>query len=82
MLHPAAMYGVGGEIYSGYVVAVHHGGLVDETRELLKKLTDPRALSNGISHNPILRLGTGTRNRGLPLGRPRDERRSKVDTIP
>jgi hypothetical protein len=38
VLGEVVMNGVGGEVDSGNVIAVDHGGLVDRTRELSKKL--------------------------------------------
>jgi hypothetical protein len=73
VLGPAMMNVVGGEIDSGDVVALHDGGLVHGTRQLEKQLTEPRALGDGIGHNPILGLGIGAGDSGMPLGRPGDE---------
>ena len=81
MLRTAMVDGIDGEVDGGDVVTVDNRGLGDHTKQLLKKLTEPRALSNGVSHCPILRLGTRARDRGLPLGRPRYQQRHEVDTI-
>jgi hypothetical protein len=70
VLGPAMMNGVGREVDSGDIVAVHNGGLVDRAGELEKKLAKPRALSDGVCHSSILNLGAGARDYGLPLGRP------------
>ena len=58
MLRTAMVDGVGGEVDGGDVVTVDDRGLGDHTKQLLEKMTEPRALSNGVSHCPILRLGT------------------------
>jgi hypothetical protein len=76
------MDGVGGEIDDGDVVTVDNGSLVDGTRELLKELSKPRTLGDSVSNSPILRLDAGARDRRLSLGRPRDERGSKVNAVP
>ena len=73
---------VGGEVHGGDVVAVDECGLVNITKQLLEQLTKPRAFGNGVSHCPILCLGTRARDCGLSLGGPRDQRRTKVDTVP
>ena len=70
MLGAAMMNRIGGEVDGGDVVTIHHGGLVDRTRELLKKLSKPRTLGDRVCYNTILSLGTGAGDRGLPLGRP------------
>ena len=73
MLRTAMMDGVGGEVDGGDVVAVDDGGLLNRTRELVKKLAKPGSLSNNVGHSAVLSLGARPRDGGLPLGRPRHQ---------
>ena len=66
---------VDGEVHGGDVVAVDECGLVNITKQLLEQLTKPRAFGNGVSHCPLLCLGTRAGDGGLSLGRPRDQGR-------
>ena len=59
VLGASMMNRVGGEVNCGDIVTVDNHGLVDRTRELMKKLTKPGALGDNISHNVILSLSTG-----------------------
>ena len=67
MLRPSMVHRVGGEVDRADVIAVDKSGLVNITKQLLEQLTSPRALGHGVSHDPILCLGTGAGDRGLPL---------------
>ena len=82
MLRSTMMDRVGEEVNGGDVVAVDERGLVNITKQLLEQLTEPRAFGNGVGHCAILSLGTRAGDCGLMLGRPRDQRRPKVDTVP
>ena len=73
MLGPSMMHRVGGEVDRRDVIAVDHCGTVNRTRQLLKQLTKPGTLSDGVGHHTILSLSTGARDRRLPPGRPRDK---------
>jgi hypothetical protein len=81
VLCAAMMNGVGGEVDSGDVVAEDDSSLVNRAGELREKLTKPRTLSNCIGHNAIFSLSAGPRDGVLALGRPGDQRRSKVDAV-
>ena len=73
ILGPTMMYWVSGEVDRRDVVAVDDHGTVNRARELLKQLAKPRKLGDDVGHRTILSLSIGTRDRRLPLGRPRDE---------
>ena len=75
MLRSTMVERVGGEVDGGDVVTVDERGLVNITKQLLEQLTKPRAFSNGVSHCPILYLGTRAGDGGLSLGGPRDQGR-------
>ena len=64
---------ISGEVDRRDIVAVDHRGTVNRARELLKQLAKPRTLGDGVGHRTTLSLSTGTRDRRLPLGRPRDK---------
>ena len=81
VLGATMMNRVGGEVDGGDVVAVDYRGLLNRTRELVKKLTKPGALSNNVSHSVVLSLGARPRDGGLPLGRPRHQGWSKEDAV-
>ena len=48
--------------------------------KLVEKLADPTGFGDGVSHSTVFSLGTGTRDRVLPLGRPGDEVVTEVHT--
>ena len=73
MLGPLMMHRVSGEVDRRDVIAVDHCGTVNRARELLKQLAKPRTLGDSVGHRKILSLSTGTRDRRLSLGRPRDK---------
>ena len=70
MLRATMMNGVGREVDCRDIVTVDNGGLRDVKEQLLEKLSDPRALGDGIGHSMILGLGTGARYHGLSFRRP------------
>jgi hypothetical protein len=67
MLRTSMVHRVGGEVDRADVIAVDESGFVNLTKQLLKKLTKPGALSHGVSHGPILCLGAGAGDGGLLL---------------
>ena len=73
VLGPSMMHRVSGEVDRRDVIAVDHCGTVNRARELLKQLAKPRTLGDDIGDRTILSLSTRTRDRRLPLGRPRDK---------
>ena len=73
------MYGIPRHVYRRYVVAESHRRRGNGVQQLAEELSEPRALRNGVGDGSILRLGARSRNRGLTLGRPRDERGSEED---
>ena len=81
VLGATMMNRVGGEVDGGDVVVVNKRDLVDITKQLLEQMMKPGAFGNGVSHYPILCLSTRAGERWLSLGRPRDQRGPKVDTI-
>jgi hypothetical protein len=81
VLGAAMMNGVGGEVDNRDVVAEDDSSLVNRAGELGEKLTKPRTLSNCIGHSMIFSLSAGPRDGVLVLGRPGDQRRSKVDAV-
>src|SRR4051812_3775507 len=81
VLGATMMNRVGEGVDGGDVVAVDDRGLLNRTRELVKKLTKPGALSNNVSHSAVLSLGARPRDGGLPFGRPRHQGWSKEDAV-
>jgi hypothetical protein len=81
MLCTTMMDGILGEVDSRYVVAVHHNSLGNLEVQLTKKLSKPTTFSNNVRNSTVLRFRARARDGGLSLGRPRDERITKVDTI-
>ena len=79
MLRATMMNGVGREVDCRDIVTVDNGGLRDIKKQLLEKLSEPRALGDGIGHITILSLGTRAGDRGLSVRRPRYERGLQVD---
>ena len=73
MLGLSMMHQVSREVDRRDVVAVDHRGMVNMARELLKQLAKPRTLGDGVGHRTIPSLSTGTRDRRLPLERPRNK---------
>jgi hypothetical protein len=70
-----------GHVDGGHVVTIDKCGRLERTMKLLKKLTEPTTLCNRMSHSVILCFSTGSRDRSLALGRPRNQTVSIVDTI-
>jgi hypothetical protein len=81
MLRTTMLYWVASHVDSADIVTKDNGGGAKWTLKFVKKLANPTTLSNGVRHSTILRLGTGPRDRGLALGRPRHKVITKVDTI-
>jgi hypothetical protein len=73
---------IGRHVDRGHIVTVDKCSRAERSMELLKKLAKPAALSDCMSHNTILSLGTRVRNCGLALGRPRYQVVTIVDAIP
>ena len=67
MLRTAMVHRVGGKVDRADVITVDKSSFMNITKQLLEQLTEPRALSHGISHGAILCLGAGAGDRGLPL---------------
>ena len=72
MLRPLMLNGVGGEIYGAYVVAVDERALGERAMQLRQELSKP-GRRHAVSDSTVLRLGTGSGDNRLPLGRPGDK---------
>jgi len=79
MLRAAMMNWVGCHIDSTDVVTIDNCRRSNRDVKLLKKLPQPAALGDDMSHSSVLRLHTGAGDGGLSLGRPRDEIVAEVD---
>jgi hypothetical protein len=68
-------------IDSTNIVTKDNRSLLERKMKLLKKLTQLTTLSHNVSNCPVLCLGTRTRNCVLPLGLPRHQSITKINTI-
>jgi len=68
-------------IDSTNIVTKDNRSLLERKMKFLKKLTQPTTLSHNVSNCPVLGLGTRTRNCVLPLGLPRYQSITKINTI-
>ena len=59
---------ISSHIDSPNIVAVHDGRRSNRCMELLKKLTKPTALADGMRNRAVLSLSTGTGHHRLALG--------------
>jgi hypothetical protein len=75
------MNGILGEVDSRYVVTVQHSSLGNLEVQLTKKLSKPTSFSNNVHNSTVLRFHARARDGGMSLGRPREERITKVDII-
>ena len=81
VLRAAMLNRVAGHIDSTDVIAEDNSRGRERTMKLEKKLTKPAALSHGMSHGSVLRLGTGTGHSSLTFRRPRDKVVTKIDAV-
>jgi hypothetical protein len=81
MLRTSMLYRIAGHVYSADIVTEDNSRGAKRSMKLIKKLSKPTALSHGVSHSTIFRLGARTRNRGLACGRPGHKVITEVDTI-
>jgi hypothetical protein len=72
---------VASHVNSTDVVAEDNGRRAKRTMKLGKKMSKPTTLSNSMSHDSVLDLGTRPRYRGLAFRGPGHQVISKVDTI-
>jgi len=68
-------------IDSTNIVTKDNRSLLERKMKFLKKLTQPTTLSHNVSNCHVLGLGTRTRNCVLPLGLPRHQSITKINTI-
>src|SRR6185312_432194 len=68
-------------IDSTNIVTKDNRSLLERKMKFLKKLTQPTTLSHNMSNCPVLGLGTRMRNCVLPLGLPRHQSITKINTI-
>ena len=66
----AVLNRVGGHVHCADIITKNNRGSSQGMMELCKKLTDPTALGNSVSDNPILCLSTRARDGGLPIRAP------------
>lgn len=64
---------VGGEIDCADIVTVNKCRSTGRLMQLMKELTKPTCLGDGIGHSTVLSLGTGAGHSNLTLGRPRND---------
>ena len=81
MLGPLVLNRVGGEVHRTDVVAVNKRAPGEGTVELGKKLAEPGGLRHAVSDSAVLRLGTGTGDHRLALGRPGHQVAAQKDSI-
>ena len=72
--------GVRGHVDGADVVAEDDRRRRRWSMKLLEKLPEPTRLSHGVDHSAVLGFSARERDRVLPLGRPRDEVVTEVDT--
>jgi hypothetical protein len=65
VLCPAMMNGVGGEIYGRDVVTIDNRSAGHTVMQLLKQLSKPCALGNGVGHSSVLSLRARARDSRL-----------------
>jgi hypothetical protein len=62
--------GVCGHVEGANIVAEHNCSRRRWLIKLVAELTNPTSIGNGVSHNTVLSLSAGMRDRVLPLQRP------------
>ena len=77
----AVLNRVGGHVHCADIITKNDHGSRQGVMKLCKKLTNPAALCNSVSHITILRLSTRSGNRGLSLGGSRHQGVTEIDTV-
>ena len=81
MLGPLVLHRVGGEVHRTDVVAVDQRAPGERAVELGKELSEPGGLSHAVSDSSVLRLGTGSGDHRLALGRPGHQVAAQKDSV-
>jgi len=81
MFGPLVLHRVDGEVHRTDVVVVDQYAPGERVVELGEELPEPRSLGHAISHNAVLRLGTGAGDDWLALGQPGHEVAAQKDGV-
>ena len=73
--------GVGGEVAGADIVAVDEACGVQGMVKFLEQLPQPSGFSDAVGNSPVLCLGAGPGDSGLPLGGPGDQAASEEDGV-
>jgi len=73
--------GVGGEVAGADIVAVDEACGVQGMVKFLEQLPQPSGFSDAVGNSPVLYLGAGPRDSGLPLGGPGDQAAPEEDGV-